>query len=239
MNVDRQSQSDSAVSSGRSFLRSSIVWKLTLFVGILVALNDGVLIGVAYITTSAILRDQIHERLSTVAADRQGMLASTLEQEEERVTQFAKRSRIHNLLAQRVNGTMTLERFREETEPILSTARANTNGSLAIWIEDNAGQVLAASGPENTPQSLNALALTGGRAGDHGGHFAIVLWFPWPPTSAWSFMEARCRGFRGPWAPGGMIRRERRTFARFVSPRWSSGEHPRRAECRHQARWLG
>ena len=43
--------------------------------GVLVALNTGVLIGAAYIATSAILRDQIHERLSTVAADRQEMLA--------------------------------------------------------------------------------------------------------------------------------------------------------------------
>ena len=157
MNVDGQSQSASAVSSGRSFLRSSIVWKLTLFVGILVALNDGVLIGVAYITTSAILRDQIHERLSMVAADRQGMLARTLEQEEERVTQFANRSRIHNLLAQRLNGTMTPERFREVTEPILSTARNNTSGFLALWIEDNTGQVLAASGPESLVEAYSGM----------------------------------------------------------------------------------
>jgi len=148
MSVDGQSQSDSAVSSWRSFVRSSIVWKLTLFVGILVALNDGVLIGVAYITTSGILRDQVQERLTTVAADRQGMLASSLEQEEERATQFAKRSRIHQLLADRANGTMTPEQFREETERILSTARNNTTGFLAIWIEDDAGGVLAASAPE-------------------------------------------------------------------------------------------
>ncbi len=163
MSVDGQAQSDSAVSSWRSFLRSSIVWKLTLFVGVLVALNDGVLIGVAYITTSAILRDQIHQRLSTVAADRQGMLASALEQEEERATQFAKRSRIHQLLAERADGTMTPERFREETEPILSTARNNTSGFLALWIEDNTGQVLAASGPESLVKAYSGVRRSGER----------------------------------------------------------------------------
>ena len=75
---------DSVPRSRRSFLRSSIVWKLTLFVGVLVALNGGLLIGVAFFTTSTILRNQIHERLSTVAADRQEMLANTLHQLEER-----------------------------------------------------------------------------------------------------------------------------------------------------------
>jgi two-component system, NtrC family, sensor kinase len=147
--------SDLVVSPGRSFLRSSIVWKLTLFVGILVALNDGVLIGVAYMTTSAILRNQIHERLSTVAADRQGMLASALEQVEERATQFAKRARIHQLLAERADGTLTPERFRAEIDSILSTARTNSTGFLALWIEDNTGEVLAASGPESLVEAYS------------------------------------------------------------------------------------
>ena len=89
--LDGQSQPDLSVSPKKSWFRSSIVWKLTLFVGVLVALNCAVLIGVAYIATSRIIRHQIHERLSTVAADRQEMLAYTLGQQEERATQFAHR----------------------------------------------------------------------------------------------------------------------------------------------------
>ena len=128
MDADGQEQPSHRIPSKRSFLRSSIVWKLTLFVGVLVTLNCGVLIGVAYVATSVILRDQIHERLSTVASDRQEMLAYTLEQQEERATRFASRGRIHQLMAQRAEGTISLNGFgprpkrslpvRESTRPV-------------------------------------------------------------------------------------------------------------------------
>ena len=62
-------------------------------------LIGGASIAVAYFTTAKILRDQIHQRLTTVATDRQKMLASTLRQYEERATRFARRNRIHQLLA--------------------------------------------------------------------------------------------------------------------------------------------
>jgi len=147
MGIDGQARPVSSVSAKRSRFRSSIVWKLTLFVGVLVALNCAVLIGVAYIATSRILRRQIHERLSTVAADRQEMLAYTLRQQEERATQFAHRARIHQLLAQRAEGTISFDRFKDDTETILLNARNSTTGYLALWIEDKAGEVLASSGP--------------------------------------------------------------------------------------------
>ena len=99
--LDGQVQPEPSSPSKRSLFRSSIVWKLTLFVGVLVTLNCGVLIGVAYIATSEILRNQIDERLSTVASDRQEMLAYTLQQQEERATQLRQRVRIHHLFAQR------------------------------------------------------------------------------------------------------------------------------------------
>ena len=52
----------------------SIVLKLTLFVGLLVALTAGTLITVGFHYTSAILRDQINNRLSAMADDRQALL---------------------------------------------------------------------------------------------------------------------------------------------------------------------
>ena len=51
--------------------RWSIVTKLTLFVGLLVALTAGTLITVGFQYTSGILQDQINNRLSAVADDRQ------------------------------------------------------------------------------------------------------------------------------------------------------------------------
>jgi two-component system, NtrC family, sensor kinase len=149
MSVERPEQPESSSQSKRSFFRSSIVWKLTLFVGVLVTLNCGVLIGVAYIATSVILRRQIDERLSTVASDRQEMLAYMLKQQEERAARLAKHPRIQRLFDQRAEGAISSDQFREETETILASARANTTGFLAFWIEDEAGQVLASSGPED------------------------------------------------------------------------------------------
>ena len=147
MSADGQETPDHSSPVRRPVFRSSIVWKLTLFVGVLIALNCGVLIGVAYIATSMILRNQINERLLTVASDRQEMLAYTLQQHEERATQLARRVRIHHLLVQRAEGTISSNRFRAETETVLLNARTNTTGFLALWIEDQAGQVLASNGP--------------------------------------------------------------------------------------------
>jgi two-component system, NtrC family, sensor kinase len=149
MDAPGQVQPESSYPSRRSFFRWSIVWKLTLFVGVLVTLNCAMLIGVAYVTTTEILRNQIDERLSTVASDRQEMLAYTLEQQQERATQLAQRVRIHHLFAQLSAGTMSRDRFRAETETILTAARTNTAGFLALWVEDPAGQVVASSGPED------------------------------------------------------------------------------------------
>ena len=142
------------------FLRWSIVWKMTLFVGVLVTLNCAILIGVAYLATTEILRNQIDQRLLTVASDRQEMLAYTLQQQQERATQLAQRVRIHHLFAQRASGTISADRFRAETEVILNTARTNTNGFLALWIEDPAGGVLAWSGPEDLVMGYSRLRKT-------------------------------------------------------------------------------
>src|SRR5262245_47164459 len=130
-------------------MTNSIVWKLTLLVGVLVALNGGVLIGVAFLATSTILRDQFDERLRTVAADRQEMLLNTLRQQEERATQLANRPRVRQLLLLRASGTITAERFRVEMETVLSSLRASSTGTLALWVEDTEGSVLASSGPES------------------------------------------------------------------------------------------
>jgi signal transduction histidine kinase len=149
MGGDVRPQQDPPPASKRSFFRSSIVWKLTLFVGVLVALNGALLIAVAYIATSMILREQIHQRLTTVAADRQEMLAFTLRQQEDLARQLAHRGRVNQLLSQRRNATIRSERFRADIETILSTARSHTAGFLALWVEDEAGHVLAASGPDD------------------------------------------------------------------------------------------
>jgi two-component system, NtrC family, sensor kinase len=167
MGVDDQTQPDLSVSPKKSRFRSSIVWKLTLFVGVLVALNCGVLIGVAYLATSRILRNQIHQRLSTVAADRQEMLAYTLRQHEERATHFAHRARFHQLLVQRAEGTISSDRFKVDTDTLLLYARNSTTGYLALWIEDEDGKVIASSGPQDLVAEYSRLDRS--EAGPDGG----------------------------------------------------------------------
>ena len=67
---------DAPASPGRFSRWTSIVWKLTVFVGVVVALNGAVLIGVTYLATKAILEDQVFKRLGAVATLRQEMLST-------------------------------------------------------------------------------------------------------------------------------------------------------------------
>src|SRR5262249_24417320 len=135
MGDDGQGRPGSVAAARRSLLRSSIVWKLTVFVGVLVALNGAVLIAVAYFTTSAILRDQIHKRLSTVATARQAQLTDALRHLQDKALQFANRARVERLVAERAAGKLTALHFRTEAEAVLSNARVSTSGILALWVE--------------------------------------------------------------------------------------------------------
>ncbi len=134
--------------SVRSRFRTSIVWKLTGFVGVTVAIVGGVLIWVAYLATSLILQDQIRERLSTIAADRQEILTKNLRERVEQADRIAKRARVRQLLAQHAGGALDPRRFQVETEALLSAARSAAPGTLAVWLEDDQGRRLTAVGSE-------------------------------------------------------------------------------------------
>ncbi len=145
----------------RLFVRSSIVWKLTLLVGVLVALSCALLIGVAYVTTSSILSDQIHERLSTVAAGRQEILVLALRQQMDQTAQLAGVPAIQTLLTQRAGGATAPETTRPEVATILFHAQASSTGVRAVWIEDEAGDLIASSGPPSLVAEHRALRQAG------------------------------------------------------------------------------
>jgi PAS domain S-box-containing protein len=133
----------------------SIVGKLTLFVGVVVGLNTAMLIGAAYVTTDAMLRDQIAERLKGIAADRQEVLLHELRQQQERAAACAGRPRIQSLLAARAGGAMPALPLVEQARAYLATVQAHTAGVLALWIEDADGRVLAASDPRGLVGELS------------------------------------------------------------------------------------
>jgi PAS domain S-box-containing protein len=162
---------------------------LTLFVGILVVVNTGLLIGAAYVTTSAILRDQIHDRLTTVAGDRQDMLVHELKEQQERATGLASWGRIRSFL-DRGGGGGAEDRRPSEADPILSVVRANTTGVLAIWVEDDVGRIVASSGPADRVAALSRAGRS--PSGPEGG---LVV----PP---WRIGETYGAVFAGPVRTG-------------------------------------
>ena len=85
----------------------SIVLKLTLFVGVLVALTAGTLITVGFYYTSLMLRDQIDSRLSAMADDRQALLMAGLLHLEERVHILTSRYRLLEVLIAKPRGDHT------------------------------------------------------------------------------------------------------------------------------------
>ncbi|APW58986.1 HAMP domain-containing histidine kinase [Paludisphaera borealis] len=127
--------------------QGSIVAKLTLFVGFLVALTAGVLITVGYLYVSAMVSSQIDAQLSVIADDRQALLLTTMQQEEERVRQLATRTRLRILLEQLKRGSLSEAQFGKDVEDVLDDVRESAKDFLAIWLEDVQGKVLASSGP--------------------------------------------------------------------------------------------
>ena len=115
-------------SSGPSSRWSSIVWKLTVFVGVVVALDGAALIGVTYLATSSILRGQIFMRLRTLATLRQELLAATLERHEKRALDFAARSRVRRLLLRHAEQPVAPAQFRADADAALSDMLGRHHG---------------------------------------------------------------------------------------------------------------
>jgi PAS domain S-box-containing protein len=135
---------------------SSIIWRLTIFVGVVVALNGALLIGVTYLATRAILEEQVFKRLGAVATLRQELLSSTLQDHEQRAFEFASRSRVRLLLLRRGDEPISPEQFRAMVDPLLANSLATYRDYMAIWVEDEGGRVIASSGPENLIATFSA-----------------------------------------------------------------------------------
>jgi PAS domain S-box-containing protein len=182
----------------RSVLARSIVVKLTLFVGLLVALTAGILITVVYRYTSEMLRDQIDNRLSAVADDRQSLLMAGMAQVEERVRILATRYRLLEVLEQYSRGAMTPERFQAQSVRTLDEVRSDTDGLLAFWIEDQVGRRISSSGPPN----LIELFARNARSHQGSGRDPALVGYPRPASETYAGLfrtgvKSKTRGVMG------------------------------------------
>src|SRR5687767_655189 len=86
-------------------VRSSFVWKLALFVGLLIGLTAALLGWTGYRFTRAVLVDQIQDRLSVVAATRQAAVLAYTKQQKERANLIASRTRLRELVELQIAGS--------------------------------------------------------------------------------------------------------------------------------------
>ncbi len=146
----------------------SIVGKLTLFVAVLVGLNTSLLVGAAYLTTSAIVRDQVRTQLEAIAGDRQEILFFALRQQHERTTELAARRWLRVLLARSADGPAPASPTDRIGE-FLANVRAHAADVLAVWVEDARGRIVASSGDEQVVGVVSrAERLATDRAADGG-----------------------------------------------------------------------
>lgn len=143
-------ETDSSVSPGphpdEAWPRRSIVAKLSLFVGFLVALTAGALITVGYLYVGALVSEQIDARLSVIADDRQAQVLMAMREAESWVRLTATHNRPRALLAQRRRGEIDVDRFRAGVQAALDDIFARSAVFLALRLEDEEGRTLAESG---------------------------------------------------------------------------------------------
>ena len=124
-------------------MRFTLLVKLALFVAIVVIFTATLANWIGFHFARESLRDQIHQRLTTVAYGREQRVTAYVNQQRERALLVASRTRLREYLADYLEGTEPEESFRDNAERILSDAKAITHEFLAIWICDPRGRIVA------------------------------------------------------------------------------------------------
>jgi len=137
-------------------IQTSIRLKLTVLVALVVMVAAGALSVVSYLFARNVLRMQIHDRLSVIANDRQKLLLSYVQQQEERVALVASRTRLRQLLDDFAAGRVAPEQFQEESRRILRDAQSSGRGLLAIWVTDLAGRAITATADDLVGKDFSA-----------------------------------------------------------------------------------
>jgi signal transduction histidine kinase len=167
-------------------IRTPIVVKLTVFVGLLVVLTAGTVSWAVYVNARTVLYDQIHKRLAVVASDRSKILLDAIRHHEEVVLAIARRPRIRELVARIGGEDDPAGLAREEAKHHLFEARAAVEAFLELSLVDARGIVLASTTPGRAGADLSRdPALAGARTATHlspprsvGGRYRAVMGAP-------------------------------------------------------------
>jgi len=126
-------------------LRPSLLLKQTAFVALVTIVTGGTLILASESFARRMVRDEIDQRLSLAAADRQALLQNYIHQQEGLVGQVASRTRLRQLVADRAAGKIAPEEFRQQSAQILADARRSAKDFVSISIADPHGTIITAT----------------------------------------------------------------------------------------------
>jgi two-component system sensor histidine kinase/response regulator len=125
--------------------RSSIVFKLALFIAPLLVLTTGFMSATGYYIARQIARAEIHQRLRVAATDRHKMITSYVAQQHERIQLVASRTQLRKLIEDHVYGGLDAVDIQPGTAAILRDAKQSTRGFVDIWIVGADGRVITAT----------------------------------------------------------------------------------------------
>ncbi|HEX4130881.1 MAG TPA: response regulator [Pirellulales bacterium] len=122
----------------------SIVLKLTIFVGVLVAMTAGILGGVGYKFTREVVADQIRDRLNVVSASRRAAVLAYVHQQQDRVRYLAGRNRTRGIFE---SGFFRRNRddTRQEQIANLAELRDSLPNFLLLDVIDTKGKIIVSS----------------------------------------------------------------------------------------------
>ncbi len=124
--------------------RYSILTKLALFVAAIVICTATLANWIGFRFARQSLTDQIHQRLSTVAHDREQRLMAFVNQQKERAELVANRTRLRRYLADRLSN-LSDETFAAGSKRILDDAKSSTPEFEAICVTDPDGIVITST----------------------------------------------------------------------------------------------
>ena len=113
-----------------------------MFTFVTLAVMIAVLTTISYFVSRNIIGRQVEQRLSIIASNRAEMIGTYVDQQIERISLVASRTRMRHLFTLRNRGEIDFDQFRDETKRILEDARNSTEGFREIYIADVHGKVV-------------------------------------------------------------------------------------------------